>query len=141
LLLGGSAGFLGLVWAAFWWLVDSVTGSGAFPVAMGSFALLGLVGASLAKHRPRVCAGLESLAGIGLLATGHFLLGSPILAAATLALASLRTAPPAETTGATLRTDARSALSVVGLTGVAVVSGFLLPVILLLVVVAALSGH
>lgn len=69
LLLGGVAGFLGIVEAAFDGVVDSVTG-GVSPDDARLFALAvtGLVGAVFARRRPGFCAGLELVAGVGLLA-------------------------------------------------------------------------
>jgi hypothetical protein len=140
LIVGMVAGFMGLAWAAFLWLIDSWTSTGV-SVAPGAFALVGLVGASLARHRPRACVALESAAGVGLLAGGHIFLGSPFLGAALLALVGLARSQPAERPEARARADAASVFKVVGVGGVAVVAGLLLPFALLMVVVAALSGH
>ena len=140
LILGGIAGFTGLAWATFLWLVGSWTSTGT-PLAPGVFALIGLIGASFARHRLRVCAVLEAIAGVGLLAGEHFFLGSLFLGATVLALVALGRSQPGERLEGAARADATSAFTVAGVTGVALVAGFLLPVVLLLIVVSALSGH
>jgi hypothetical protein len=140
LVLGGIAGFMGLAWATFLGLVDSLTSTGP-PLALGAFALIGLVGASLARHRLRASILLESSAGIGLLAGDHVLLGGLFLAATLPALLSLRRSQPGERAVGATKADAASAFTVFGITGVAVVAGLLLPVVIFLLVAAALSGH
>jgi hypothetical protein len=140
MILGMTAGFMGLAWATFLGLIDSWTSTG-LSVAPGVLALIGLIGASLARHRPRACAVLEAAAGVGLLAGGHLFFGSLFLGATLLALAGLARSQPGEELAGSTRADAVSAFKVVGVGGVAVVTGLLLPVVLLLVVLAALSGH
>jgi hypothetical protein len=140
LLLGGIAGFLGLIEATFFWLVDAIIGGGDSPFVTAGFSLLGLVGAALAKHRPRACAALESTAGVGLLAGGHLILGCPLLAAAVLCLASLKTSPLPDRTESPVRADAASALTVLGMAGLAIVAGLALPILGLLLLGLALSG-
>ena len=140
LILGGIAGFMGLAWTTFLWLVGSWLSTGT-PLVPGVFALIGLIGASYARHRLRVCVVLESIAGVGLLAGEHFLLGSLFLGATALALVALGRSQPEERLEGASRADATSAVTVAGVTGVAVVAGFLLPVVVVLIVLSALSGH
>ena len=141
LLLGGIAGFLGLVEATFSGLIDAMLGD-RIPFVTAAFALVGLIGATLAKHRPRACAALESIAGVGLLAGGHLILGGLLIAACVLCLASLKTSP--EKIGDMLReivrADAASTFTVLGVTGLAIVAGLALPILGLLILGVALSG-
>jgi hypothetical protein len=140
LLLGGIAGFMGLAWATFVGLVDALTSTG-LPLALGAFALIGLVGASLARHRLRACVVLEAIAGVGLLAGDHIFLGILFIGATLLALVALGRSQPGERSDGVVRRDAAAAFSVVSLTGVAVLTGLALPVVIFLVVAAELSGH
>jgi hypothetical protein len=140
LILGGIAGFMALAWATLMAFVDSLTGTG-LPLALGTFALIGLVGASLARHRLRVCVALEAIAGVGLLAGDHLFPGSLFLGATLLALVALGRSRPGEPSEGVARADAASAFSVVGVAGVAVLAGLALPAIIFLVVAAELSGH
>jgi hypothetical protein len=121
LLLGGLAGFLGVAEAALYRLVDSFLGPGTTNNGRTfALAVIGLVGAMFAKRHPIFCAGLELLAGIGLLASDHTTLGPPMLAGALLCLISIRTATPAETGGGTgARAEVASGLSALGLVGLA----------------------
>jgi len=139
LVLGGIAGFAGLIEATFFWFVGSILGEGT-PYGMAVLALLGLVGAVLAKHRPRACALLESVAGIGLLADGHPILGSAFGAATLLCLASLKTSPLPDRMEDAAQGDVASAFTVLGMAGLAIVAGIALPVVGLLLLGAALSG-
>jgi hypothetical protein len=139
LLLGGIAGFLGLIEAAFFWLLDPLLGGGT-PYATAALSLLGLLGSSLAKHRPRACAALEAIAGVGLLAGGHWILGSALVAACGFSLASLRTSPTPEPRQSVGRADAASAATVLGMAGLAIVAGVALPILGLVILGAALSG-
>jgi len=139
LLLGGLAGFLGIIDAVFSGLINSLFGDG-FPLAMAACALVGLVGATLAKHRPRASAVLESIAGVGLLADGHPILGGPLLVASALCLISLKTSPLPDRAEKPIRADAASAFTVVGVAGLAIVAGLGLPILGLVILGAALSG-
>ena len=139
LLLGGIAGFLGLVEAAFSGLIDALFGDG-LPYVTAGFALVGLSGAALAKHRPRESAALESIAGVGLMAEAHLILGAALLAAAVLGLASLKTSPLPDRTQQLVRADAASAFTVLGMAGLAIVAGLALPILGLLILGVALSG-
>ena len=139
LLLGGIAGFLGLIEATFNGLIDSLVGDGV-PYFTATFALLGLVGAVFAKHRPRACAALESVGGVGLLAEGHLILGGALVAAAGLCLVSLRTTPLPDPTEAPVQADVSSAFTVLGVAGLAIVAGLGLPFLGLLILGLALSG-
>ena len=139
LLLGGIAGFLGLVEATFSGLIDAMLGD-RIPFVTAAFALVGLIGATLAKHRPRACAALESIAGVGLLAGGHLILGGLLIAACVLCLASLKTSPLPYRTETPVRADAASTFTVLGVTGLAIVAGLALPILGLLILGVALSG-
>jgi hypothetical protein len=139
LLLGGIAGFLGLIEAAFSGLIDAMFGDG-LPYVTAAFALLGLVGAVLAKHRPRVSVALQSIGGVGLMAETHLILGAALVAAAVLCLTSLKTSPLPDRTNGPVRADASSAFTVLGVAGLAIVAGLALPILGLLIVGAALSG-
>lgn len=139
LLLGGIAGFLGLVEATFSGLIDAMLGD-RIPFVTAAFALVGLIGATLAKHRPRACAALESIAGVGLLAGGHLILGGLLIAACVLCLASLKTSPLPDRTETPVRADAASTFTVLGVTGLAIVAGLALPILGLLILGVALSG-
>ena len=140
MIVGGAAGFMGLAWAAFLWQIGSWTSTG-IAYAPGAFALIGLVGASLARHRLRTCIVLEASAAVGLLSGGHIFLGSLFGGAVLVALASLWRSPPVERSEGAARADAASAFTVVGVTSVAVVAGLLLPFVILLAILGSLSGH
>lgn len=139
LLLGGIAGFLGLIEATFNGLIDALLGD-HLPLATAAFSLLGLVAAALAKHRPRASAALESVAAVGLLADGHLILGGALVAAAGLCVVSLKTSPLPDRPEGAVRADVASAFTVLGMTGLAIFAGLALPILGLLILGLALSG-
>jgi hypothetical protein len=141
LFLGGIAGFLAVGEAAFDALIDSLLGSGTSDDAHTLvFGAIGLVGVAFAKRRPLLCAGCEIVAGVGLLADHHPILGAPMLAGAVLAAVTIRTPRPGESTGRTVRADLACAITALGVLGLALVAGGALFFLGLLTLAVALSG-
>jgi hypothetical protein len=123
-------------------VVDSLLSSSTSQdVRLFAFAAVGLVGGVFAKRRPFFCAGSELIAGIGLLAGRHPVLGALMLAGALLALVSTRTAEPAETAPARgARADVASGLTALGVVGLALVGAALLLIAVVLLAIGSLGG-
>jgi hypothetical protein len=122
-ILGGAAGFLGIGEAAFNGFVDSLTSySTSGDRHLFALAAIGLVGGAFVKRRTDVGAMLELAAGIGLLVAHHPVLGSLMLAGTALAVVSIRASAPESQGAGDARADLGSAVSAIGMVGLALLA-------------------